>query len=488
MQARLKALSLKGVMWSAGEGIGVALLSFASFLVMARALEPRDFGIAALASVFVFFANMVLGHVFTDGLVQRPDHAPDERDTAFWSTICLAIALTAGCWAVADPLAAWLGEPTLAPVLCWVSLCLPLGAMASTSIAIARADMRFGQVARCSVLGRVAGAVVGVAMALGGCGVWSLVGQQLATAAVGSVAALVAVGWRPRLRFSRRGLAELTSYGFHVSASYVIGGAGEQVLNLIVGALFGTTTLGYFAVALRVMQLVRHLMSSAVYYVGLSAFSRLREDRAALARAYLQSTRMSCLAGFPVGVGMAVASAPLIALLSGPKWAASGPLLAIMALEMVPIFYAMFNAALYRALGHPGWTLSLAGASSALGLVGALSLAPLGLIAVVAFLVLRSALLIPIHAVLVRRLLPVDGRALVEVAFAPAAGSLVLGLAVAALASLPEIASLPPTAALAVLGGGGGAVYVTVVWLLSPALVELALRTARAMVSPVRQS
>ena len=79
---------------------------------------------------------------------------------------------------------------------------------------------------------------------------------------------------------------------------------------------------------------------------------------------------MSCLAGFPVGVGMAVASAPLIALLSGPKWAASGPLLAIMALEMIPIFYAMFNAALYRALGHPGWTLSLAGASSALGLAG----------------------------------------------------------------------------------------------------------------------
>ena len=36
MQARLKALSLKGVLWSAGEGAGVAVLSFASFLVMAR--------------------------------------------------------------------------------------------------------------------------------------------------------------------------------------------------------------------------------------------------------------------------------------------------------------------------------------------------------------------------------------------------------------------------------------------------------------------
>ena len=46
--------------------------------------------------------------------------------------------------------------------------------------------------------------------------------------------------------------------------------------------------------------------------------------------------------------------APLIALLSGPRWVASGPLLAIMALEMVPSFYAMFNAALFRAVGHAG--------------------------------------------------------------------------------------------------------------------------------------
>ena len=80
MQAQLKARSLKGVIWSAGEGAGVALLSFGAFLVMARWLEPRDFGIAALAGVFVFFCNLVLGHVFTDALVQRPDRGAVDRD------------------------------------------------------------------------------------------------------------------------------------------------------------------------------------------------------------------------------------------------------------------------------------------------------------------------------------------------------------------------------------------------------------------------
>ncbi len=488
MQARLKALSLKGVLWSAGEGAGVAVLSFASFLVMARWLEPRDFGLAALASVFVFFCNLVLGHVFTDALVQRPERDAVDRDTAHWATMASALALMGGCWLLAPALGAWMGEPLLAPVLQAASLCLPIGALASTPIAIARGDMRFAVVAQCSLAGRLAGAATGVWMALTGWGMWSLVGQQLAAAAVGSLAVFVAVSWWPRLRFSRRSLGELSSYGFHVSASYVIGGAGEQVLNLIVGALFGTTALGYFAVALRVMQLVRHLMSSAVYYVGLSAFARLKDDRAALARAFLQSTRMSCLAGFPVGIGLSVASAPLITLLSGPKWSASGPLLAIMALEMVPGFYALFTAALYRAVGHPGWTLSVAALSTVLGLAGAALLAPFGLGAIVAFLVLRTALLVPIHAALVRRLLPVDGRALVEVALAPGMAAIAMALAVAAVASLPEVDALAPAAALAVLGAVGAAVYLTATWLFSPGLVELAGRTLRTMLSPAKPS
>src|SRR3546814_9973813 len=71
MPGDLRRRSLKGVLWAATEGAGVAALSFGSFAVMAVMLEPRDFGVVALAGVPVYFLLMRVGHSFSDPLVQR---------------------------------------------------------------------------------------------------------------------------------------------------------------------------------------------------------------------------------------------------------------------------------------------------------------------------------------------------------------------------------------------------------------------------------
>src|SRR3546814_10420718 len=98
------------------------------------------------------------------------------------------------------------------------------------------------------------------------------------------------------------------------------------------------------------VQLVRSLLSSAVYHVGLSAFARLQNDLPALARAYVQATRISCLVGFPIGIGMALLGPLLIRALFGSKWDESTVLLAVLRSEehtselqsLMRISYAVF--------------------------------------------------------------------------------------------------------------------------------------------------
>src|SRR5690606_39071871 len=119
-------------------------------------------------------------------------------------------------------------------------------------------------------------------------------------------------------------------FGFFVSAGQVVGGLGEQAVNLLVGGMLGSTVLGYFTIAWRMAQLLRTLVGSAVYHVGLSAFARLQEDRELVARAMLKATSLGCLFGFPIAAGMAVLADPLVTATFGPAWQASVPLLAIL--------------------------------------------------------------------------------------------------------------------------------------------------------------
>lgn len=477
----IKTRSLKGLVWATGESFGVALISLGSFVVLARLLSPQDFGIVALATVFVYFCNVLTGHSFADVVVQRPEMEGDHLDTAFWSTLAIASALAAACLAGAGTLSLMLGEPALAGALRWLSLVPPLSALSSVQMALLRRGMRFDVVARVSLLGRAIGAMLGIGMALAGFGFWSLIGQQLAGQAV--MTAVFAAGpWRPRFRFSAQRLREMWAFGAQVSLNQVVTGATEQTFNLLIGTFFGATVLGYFTLAWRAVQLVKSLISSAVYHVGLSAFSRLQQDRQALVEAFLNATRISCLVGFPIAIGIALVAEPLVVGAFDEQWRRSIPLLSLMALELIPTFYGVFLSALYRAMDRAAWGLAMAVAYAVVGLGGALAVAPYGIEAMVAVWVGRAFLLMPLHVMLLHRLLAVPYKRLAGPVVAPLAATAVMagGLAVMGLA-LP---ALPPLATLVLLAAVGAIVYAAGIRLVSPPLFGLALRTAgRAVAS-----
>jgi PST family polysaccharide transporter len=483
MSPSVFARGIRSILWATGESFGTAAISMAAFLVMAHVLDPRDFGVVALAGAFVYFVNFITGHSFADALVQRPDIGSDHLDTAFWSTTVLALGLAAACAAGAEPFAAGVGEPAAAPVLRLLAVVIPIGAVASVPGSLLRRRMRFRELATCMLAGRALGAATGIAMVLGGFGLWSLVGQQIAGSLATTLAVCLASRWSPGGRFSWRRFRELGSFGFHVSASVVLAGAGEQALNVLIGAFFGSTTLGYFNIAWRTVQLVRSLFTGAVYHVGFSTFSRLQHDLPAVAAGYVRATELSCLVGFPVAVAMAVMAGPTVAVLFGAGWQASAPLLALLAIEMVPGFFAIFMTACYRALGRPEIVLWTALAYVVVGLAGAAACAGLGVAAVTAAWVSRSFVLLPIHVVLLGRVLGVKPVRIARIALAPIVAATVMGAAMLAVRGAVEgSVSVPIELGSAALSGA--LVYVAAVALLAPSLLRFAARAGRVMLLP----
>jgi PST family polysaccharide transporter len=480
---RLKVLTVKGTLWALSESFGVAGLSFIVFVVLARLLTPQDFGIVALAGVFIFSFNLLLGHSFADALVQRARLEPEHLDTVFWTTLGLALTLTAICWAAAAPMARWFGEPRLAEVLPALSLILPLNAIGAVQTSLFRRELRFRTVATRSVTGRLVGAAAGIGMAAGGLGVWSLVGQQLAAVATVGLAMAAASPWRPRWRFSLPHLRDLWRFGFFVSAGQVVGGLGEQAVNLLVGGMLGSTVLGYFTIAWRMAQLLRTLVGSAVYHVGLSAFARLQEDRELVARAMLKATSLGCLFGFPIAAAMAVLASPLVTATFGVAWQASVPLLAILAIDMFTAFYGLFFTACYRALGRAGWAFGLAAAYVAVGIAAIYLAMPLGIEAVAAAWVVKSMVLLPVQVLLLARLLEVRVRVLAAPPLAPLAASAAMALVLAAIRWTLGDGAADWTVLLVGLPVGA-VTYVAVIALIAPELIRTTAGAVRLSVAP----
>ena len=101
-----------GVRWGAIDQIAQVIVRFGATLVMARLLDPGDFGLFALAMVVLNLAGLVVGVGMSDAIIQRRELQPGHVTTAFTISAACASSLHASdsgaisrmltrCWASA---------------------------------------------------------------------------------------------------------------------------------------------------------------------------------------------------------------------------------------------------------------------------------------------------------------------------------------------------------------------------------------------------
>ncbi len=110
----------RAVVWSyVLTGGNFAVTGIVTF-VMAAFVPPAEFGVMALALVWVTFAQMLMQHGPAQAVVQREDVTDRHFDAAFWSTLGLATVFAGLLSAIAPLWARWNDTPQLAYV-CWRS-------------------------------------------------------------------------------------------------------------------------------------------------------------------------------------------------------------------------------------------------------------------------------------------------------------------------------------------------------------------------------
>ena len=94
----------RGVAWTIVDNWGRQLLNLLVFIVIARFLLPEEFGLVALAMVFVVLAQLFVDQGLGDAIVQRRQLTREHIDTAFWAALLLGAALTAAGFLLAEPI------------------------------------------------------------------------------------------------------------------------------------------------------------------------------------------------------------------------------------------------------------------------------------------------------------------------------------------------------------------------------------------------
>ena len=386
----------QGLTWTMVEIWGRQGLTLVVFVVLAHLLTPADFGLVALATVFVAFAQVVVDQGLGDAIIQRRDLSRDHIDTAFWVAIATGLLLTTIGLGLAVPIATVLGQPALAPIIQVLSLSFVLSGFTSIQIGLLRRDLAFERLAIRAIVATLGGGVAGVALALANFGAWALVGQQMTSAAISVLVLWRVSPWRPSRSFSTRRFRELFSFGANVVASDILNYVSRNADNLLIGAFLGTTALGIYAVAYRILDVTQVLLINIALRITFPVFARLQHDKPRMTAAYLRVTRVANAVILPGYVALAIIAPELTVLLFGSRWSESGTVATVLYLIGPILSVQAFSSSFLNAAGHPEVVLRFGLVTTIVNVALFAIAVPFGITAVAAAFVVRGYLLLPL--------------------------------------------------------------------------------------------
>ena len=332
-------------------GIGLAAIP-----ILARLLDPEDFGLVAMVAVFSGLASILADSGLSMATVQREDFTHQQASNLFWAATVLGLVI-AGLLTSFSPVIGWFyGEPRLVPIACALSLSYLVNGATLQHQALMRRGMEFKQLATIDITSQIIAQSVAIGWA------WSFFERPEAYWAlvlipiVASLSRLVLTWsicrWRPSRPRAGAGTLELLQFGANLSGFQVVNYITRNFDQLIIGVNLGDVNLGYYERARRLLLQPTRQVAPAITPAVISGLSRLSNAPDRYWPAFYESCRLLFWAG-ALAVGLlAATSGPLVVTVLGPKWE---PVVPVFQASIPSAWYAIAAIACgwaYTSLGH----------------------------------------------------------------------------------------------------------------------------------------
>jgi len=469
-----------GAAWSAAGKAFQFIVGLAALMLVARWVGPEAYGVFALSWVVVGLADIAVSAAPSDTLAQRQVLRAGHCNATFVGALTLSLVLWVLIAAGADTIAGWLGGgAVLAAIMPLRAATLPMNAAAAVPTALLMREQRFKAIAAAGAVAGVLASVTGIAAALAGAGIWSLVAMELVRQFVSAALIFRFARWRPGLRSRRADATELIGFNLSTWGAWGLNYADGQLPRVLIATALGAEALGLYALAHRIYDQATALMLAPTYQVLMPGVSRLQADREAAGRLADSILCAAAVVGTPLFLGLAAIAGTLVPLLFGDRWLGAVPVAQLLMLLGVRASMSTVQMAVVRGMGRPNW--HLAGAAFGLALTVALTSMAIehGLLAVTAAVVVKAFLMWPLYAWFVRRLTGLTATQQAAAATGPTLAA--LAMAACTFGFVEWIGDrMPATATLALAIGLGAALYLAALAVFAPAaaaFVRAALAT-----------
>lgn len=331
--------------------------------ILSRLLPPEDFGVLAIAMVFVNFATVVSDLGAGAALIQRRELSPHHVRSALTFSIGVGLLLALVLGLGAPWWAALFHSERAVGILRFLSVTFLLNASALVPSALLWRGMRIRAFGVAEVTSFAVGyGAIGITLASQGFGIWALAWAVVVQSAVRTVMLFGLARQLPVPGLWWRELGEVLGFGLGVSLTKLFNFAATKGDYVVVGRWLGGEALGLYERAYRLMEMPATYFAGVLERVLFPALSEIQDDQLRLRRGFEAALASVILVYAPAAVALGVAAPHLIRALFGSQW--TGAVLPLQVLSVGLLFRGAHKIcdAVIRAKGavyRSAWRVSL---------------------------------------------------------------------------------------------------------------------------------
>lgn len=339
---------------------------------------PEDFGLIAMIMVFISIGQTLMDSGMTSSIIRmkRPDQL--DYSTVFVTNFIISLGIYLLVFLGAPFVASFYSQPLLKDILRVFALTFVIRAFVAVHVAKLTKEMNFKTQMKLQVPSTIVGAIVGVAMAYWGYGVWSLVWLNLTQTFVFTIQNWVFIPWRPSFVFNKRRFRYHFNFGYKMTLSGLLDTVYRDIYTIVIGRYFSPSLVGFFNQAETMRKFPVQQISSVMGKVTYPLFSNIKTDKS-LKNAYKTTMKLVFFIVVPMMMVLIVTGKELFLFLFGQKWLSAVPYFQILAIASIIGPLSTYNLNILKVKGRSDLFLKLEIIKKSIGFAAVFFAIPFGM-------------------------------------------------------------------------------------------------------------
>lgn len=349
--------TFKGTIWSMVERFSTIGVQLLCTLVIAQFLDPSQFGLIGMMSIFLAFSGILVDAGFSQALIREKTVSQQEYSSVFYFNVLMGCGIYLTFFFSAPLIADFYNEPVLVALVRWAFLAIVFMSLGVVQQAQLFKKIDFKRVSQISLISVVCSGVIGITVAVIYKSVWALVAQNLTYAILRSTQLWIVGKWFPSERFNWSSVRKYLGFSLNLLGANIIAAITDNLPNMFIGKAYSAAVLGNYTIPNKLQTSVAGTLSFSIHRVSYPVMAEFQDD---IARLRYYSQKVVDMAFFiisPIMLYLLIESHDLFAAILPAEWGEAAHYFQYMCVIGAIYCFADINMDVLLVRGKSRWVL-----------------------------------------------------------------------------------------------------------------------------------